>query len=84
MMSKSDLYLLNVNSMTDSPRLRFRMLPVGGVFSCLGTPAAWEWNGLGLSKELLAGPARGWAGDAVQRFLQLNKTREETMSPLKH
>ncbi len=42
-----------------SPRLRFRMLPVGGVFSCLGTPGAGEWNGFGLSMELPAGPGRG-------------------------
>lgn len=50
------------------PRLRLRMLPVGSVFSCLGMPTAWEWNGFGLSKELPAGPGRGWAGDAVQIF----------------
>lgn len=63
-------YILGIK---DSPRLRFRMLPVCGVFSCLEMPGAWEWNGLGLSNELPAGPGRGWEGDAVQRYLLLIK-----------
>lgn len=42
------------------------MLPVVGVFSCLmGVFGTVQWNGLGLSMALPAGPARGAAGEAV-------------------
>lgn len=71
------VYIQKINKSNDRglPRLRLRMLPVVGVFSCLTRVlGAGEWKGLGLSKVLPVRPALGGVDDPARVDLSFNKT----------